>query len=64
MNPFPALATASSLIVWTTLSALAQGTTGVPGAPGATTAIDGKQLPPPDPNFGGVINQKASDSKP
>ncbi len=64
MNPFPALATASSLIVWTTLSALAQGTTGVPGAPGATTTIDGKQLPPPDPNFGGVINQKASDSKP
>jgi hypothetical protein len=25
-------------------------TTGKPGLPGATTTIDGKQLPPPDPN--------------
>ena len=64
MKPFSALAAASSLIVWTTLSALAEETTGVPGSPGATTTIDGKQLPPPDPNFGGVINLKASDSKP
>ena len=64
MKPFSALAATSSLIVWTTLSALAQETTGVPGSPGATTTIDGKQLPPPDPAFGGVINLKASDSKP
>ena len=64
MKPFSALAATSSLIVWTTLSALAQETTGVPGSPGATTTIDGKQLPPPDPKFGGVINLKASDSKP
>ena len=35
-----------------------------PGSPGATTTIDGKQLPPPDPKFGGVIGEKASDSKP
>lgn len=34
------------------------------GSPGATTTIDGKQLPPPDPKFGGVIKEKASDSKP
>src|SRR6266702_2837140 len=46
-------------------SALAQiQTTGTSGAPGATTTIDGKQLPPPDPKFGGVIKEKASESKP
>ena len=37
--------------------------TGVPGSPGATTTIDGKQLPPPDPKFGGVIKEGASESK-
>jgi arylsulfatase A-like enzyme len=46
------------------LSALAQQVTGVPGSPGATTTIDGKQLPPPDPKFGGVIKEKASESTP
>ena len=45
-------------------SAIAQQTTGEPGSPGATTTIDGKQLPPPDPAFGGVIKEKASESKP
>ena len=39
-------------------------TTGTPGSPSATTTIDGKQLPPPDPKFGGVINPTAVDSKP
>src|SRR6185436_541788 len=38
-------------------------TTGTPGSPGATTTISGKQLPPPDPKFGGVINDTATDSK-
>ena len=38
-------------------------TTGVPGSPSATTTIGGKQLPPPDPKFGGVIKEKASESK-
>ena len=46
------------------VSALAQQVTGVPGSPGATTTIDGKQLPPPDPKFGGVIKEKASESTP
>ena len=64
MKPLPTLLTASSLIVWTTIAALAQGTTGVPGSPGATIAIDGKQLPPPDPKFGGVIKDGALQSKP
>ena len=39
-------------------------TTGTPGSPHATTTISGKQLPPPDPQFGGVIKEKASESTP
>jgi arylsulfatase A-like enzyme len=38
-------------------------TTGVVGMPGATTTISGKQLPTPDPQFGGVIHQDALTSK-
>src|SRR6478752_2881724 len=38
--------------------------TGEPGSPIATTPISGEQLPPPDPKFGGVIKEKASESKP
>ena len=34
-----------------------------PGSPGATTTIDGKQLPAPDPKFGGVIKDDALQSK-
>jgi arylsulfatase A-like enzyme len=37
---------------------------GVPGSPSATMAIDGKQLPAPDPKFGGVIKDGALQSKP
>jgi arylsulfatase A-like enzyme len=39
-------------------------TTGIVGSPGATTSIDGKQLPAPDPKFGGVINNSSLQSKP
>jgi hypothetical protein len=45
-------------------TASAQQGMGVPGSPGATTTIDGKQLPPPDPKFGGVIKDDALQSKP
>ena len=38
-------------------------TTGVPGSPSATTTISGKQLPAPDPKFGGVIKDGALQSK-
>jgi len=38
-------------------------TTGAPGAPSATTTISGKQLPAPDPKFGGVIKDGAMQSK-
>jgi arylsulfatase len=41
----------------------AQEITGTPGSPNATTTIDGKQLPSPDPKFGGIIQERASESK-
>ena len=47
----------------TPLSA-AQQTTGEPGSPSATTTINGKQLPAPEPKFGGVIKNDALNSKP
>ena len=46
-----------------TVPCMAQQTTGVPGSPSATTTIDGRQLPPPDPKFGGVIKENAAQSK-
>lgn len=39
-------------------------TTGTRGSAGATTTIDGKQLPAPDPKFDGVIKDDALKSKP
>jgi arylsulfatase len=45
-------------------SVSAQQVTGVLGSPAATTTISGKQLPPPDPKFGGVIKQNATQSTP
>ena len=44
--------------------AQAQTVTGTPGSPSATTTIDGKQIPPPEPKFGGLIKESATDSKP
>lgn len=38
--------------------------TGTQGSPDATTTISGKQLPAPDPKFGGVIKDDALQSKP
>ncbi len=43
--------------------ALAQVVNGTPGSPSATTTIDGKQLPAPNPPFGGVIKEQALKSK-
>jgi arylsulfatase len=40
-----------------------QKTPGEPGSPRATTTLSGIQLPAPDPKFGGMIDQKASQSK-
>ncbi|WP_309418543.1 arylsulfatase [Telmatospirillum sp.] len=44
--------------------ATGQDVTGVLGSAGATTTIDGRQLPPPAPKFGGVIGDDAATSKP
>ena len=59
-----AFVTFVSLLLFLTSPALAQQTTGVPGAPDATTTIDGKYIPPPPPKFGGEIGLQASQSKP
>jgi len=40
----------------------AQQVTGIPGSPAATTTVDGKQLPAPDPKFGGEIKDGALQS--
>ena len=52
---------AAGLLALGCLSASAQQVTGVLGSPEATTTITGKQLPPPDPQFGGVIKEKATE---
>jgi arylsulfatase A-like enzyme len=52
---------ATTFLAW---PAQAQQITGTPGSPSATTTISGKQLPPPDPTFGGVIKDSAVDSRP
>lgn len=41
----------------------AEQVTGVPGSPSATTTVSNKQLPAPDPKFGGVIKNDALQSK-
>jgi arylsulfatase A-like enzyme len=55
---------ASALALAPALSTVAQQTTGVPGAPDATTTIDGRYLPNPPAPFGGEINLDAKESKP
>ena len=45
-----------------TAFAQAQQINGTPGSPSATMTVDGKQLPPPDLKFGGVIKDTAADS--
>ncbi len=53
-----------AVVLTFTLSAQAQQITGTLGSPSATTSIDGKQIPAPDPRFGGVIANGALQSKP
>jgi arylsulfatase len=55
---------ASSLASTTAIAQQTSQTAAPIGAPGATTTIPGNQLPPPDPKFGGVIKDKASESTP
>jgi arylsulfatase A-like enzyme len=53
----------AGVALWPTWSG-AQQVTGVLGSPSATTTVSNKQLPPPDPKFGGVIKQDALKSTP
>ncbi|HSP98412.1 MAG TPA: sulfatase-like hydrolase/transferase, partial [Candidatus Dormibacteraeota bacterium] len=51
------------LILATPVAGRAQEVTGTLGSPSATTTIDGRQLPAPQPKFGGVIKDNAAQSK-
>ncbi len=64
-NRSAAIAVAVLLIAvaFPALPAMAQEITGELGSPSATTTISGKQLPAPDPEFGGVIKHDALQSK-
>ena len=53
-----------ALVLLGSVSGVAQQTTGTPGSPEATTTIPGNQLPAPDPKFGGLIKERASESTP
>ncbi|HQR54864.1 MAG TPA: hypothetical protein PLW72_02695, partial [Burkholderiaceae bacterium] len=44
------------------VDAAAQQVTGTLGSPSATSTISNRQLPPPDPKFGGVIKNDALQS--
>ena len=57
------ITTLMSCGLWTAQSD-AQQIIGTPGSPSATMVIEGNQLPPPAPKFGGVIKPLAQDSKP
>nr|WP_294528943.1 arylsulfatase [uncultured Rhodopila sp.] len=59
-----AVAMSTIVIASTSSSGVAQQVSGILGSPGATTTINGKQLPPPDPPFGGVIKERATESTP
>jgi arylsulfatase A-like enzyme len=66
MKPcLPVVATVISSVVLacTATVCIAQQVNGEPGSASATTTLSGKHLPAPDPEFGGVIKQKASESK-
>ena len=54
---------AIGLMALAEMPALAQQVNGVLGSPSATTTIPNTQLPPPDPKFGGVIQDGALQSK-
>ena len=55
------LAITSSLLAIGLSHASAQQITGTPGAPDATTTVDGRYLPNPPAAFGGEINLSAKE---
>ena len=60
---FLALSLLATLFAVASASAADVETTGKVGSPSATTTIDGKQLPPPNPAFGGKIEKQALKSE-
>jgi arylsulfatase len=54
----------TTLLVALATLGFAEQVTGTLGSPAATTTIDGRQLPPTPPEFGGVIKEEALQSKP
>ena len=54
---------AVALLALSCANAATQEVNGTPGSPSATTTIDGKQLPPPEPKYEGVIKENALQSK-
>jgi hypothetical protein len=60
---FAVVAFAAVVVLPVAMRATAEETTGDPGSPSATTTLSGKQLPAPDPKFGGVIEDDALKSK-
>jgi arylsulfatase len=60
----PKLTTASLLFLLVAVTVNAQQINGTPGSPESTQSIHGQVLPPPSPQFGGVINLNATQSKP
>lgn len=52
------------LLLLITSPATGQQISGTPGSPSATTTINGNQLPAPEPKFGGIVKENASQSKP
>jgi arylsulfatase len=63
MKAFRPLISLLSLVLLAAMPAAAAEIFGDPGSPDATMSIDGTQLPAPDMEFGGVIKEKASESK-
>src|SRR5215472_7049645 len=53
-----------AVLALTAINTQAQQITGTPGSPGATTTIEGKQLPPPPQKFDGKIERNAAQSTP
>lgn len=64
MNPRLFALAVAGLVTVMCAGASAQQINGTPGAPNATMTINGKQLPAPAPEFGGVIKDNALQSTP
>src|SRR5262249_875811 len=58
------LLTSCALLGLAAATTYAQQTAGAPGSPSATTTIEGNQLPPLPPKFGGKIERNAAQSTP